>query len=1032
MSRLRFIVLSVVMSVFAVSAQNATPIFEGFEDAQAVNRWTFVQPTSKHKWYIGKATSLMDSTCLYVSADGGKTLGYTNSNMGIAAYATYTVDKGFYDVSFDYTLVGETDSKGVGVDSLFVYWVTNPSERIIETKGDRPKSLEVYRQNVNSTAKLKGENLWDHCSFRVRVRADNTQVRLVFYWVTNSSVIVPPGVAIDNVQITTDDEPCAVPQNFDVTHENGAKLSWDKTSASHYQVVCKNNTTGQQMTIDSIYDTPYYVEGLTKGMYTFWLRGICGTDTSGWASYTSHIVAVSTDKCINFIDIYNTDVVECRYGRYGESATANLGVNDHGPASEKSQHTIHYKQGERDVMVPDLTTIPKGEIASVRLGNWFGGSEAESMKYKLTVNAANPILIIKYAAVMRNIGHNGEDRNQPRFIIRVTDQRGRPLDEKCLSIEYLTGSPTLPVGWNRIPLGQLSDGSMAYTEWKDWTTMGLNLSAYIGRTVYVYLETGDCSPVPGEGCPGYAYFTLDCVSDKFSGLTCGAAAEKIDTIWAPSGFRYSWAKKRDPYTVLKTDRFFVPTPGDTTAYICTMNFMDPGREACAFTLEASLLPRYPAANASFTVCQQTVSFVDSSNVFTINGVTSEQPDVFWDFGDGAGYSEEHNPVYTYSEPGRYEVVLRASIDDGMCDSIWSAFVEVTSDTLKTVDTVYICKGDMFLFGENYLSVPGVYSDTLFNKYGCDSISVIDLRIHDTYADSVICGGEPFVFEGETYNFESGIYELVYKNIKSYHGCDTILRLSVSDEISVSPEEPVCADDESVRFTLNAGLSDSVRVTVEGGPFVPVTLPIEDNAFVLPMPDGVKAGIYKIHMLCYNEYCGSTERTMELVIHYPTSIMVQRWNDVIALRNKEHNGGYDFAGAGFQWYVDGEPAAGQTHSIYYTENGRLDVGKQYSVLITDASGVSIMSCPFEAVQVDLDDDDIGVDVVNSRTDGATAHVYAANTSGEYRIYDSMGRLYSSGRIEQGDNLIHMLYPQGMYVLQIIYPDGRTESHKIAIR
>ena len=497
-STFRFSLTAILLSlsvVWNLQAQDF-PTFEGFEDESTYGEWTFVHAASQNKWHIGSAMSSQGKHSLYVSVDGGQTLGYSNDASGIAAYTTYNLPVGYYNISFDYIVSGEVDSKGVGVDSLFVYWVSDPSEVIAETRGDRPQALNIYRQPVYNKDVLQGADLWHNTTFQIRVRAANTPARLVFYWINNSANIIPPGVCIDNIQVSPVDAPCATPTNFTVSHENGAKLIWDETSASSYQIYYRNNTTGAEGMVEDVWESPYYMSGLDKGIYTFWIRGICGTDTSAWATYTNHVLAVSTDKCINFIDIHNPDVVEARYGRYGESAQANLGVMDFGSKSVKSQHTVHYQQDEFDVKVPQLRTIPPGELASVRLGNWFGGSEAECLNYKFTVDASNPILIIKYAAAFRNLYHNGLDRAQPRFIIRVTDSRGVPLDETCLSVSYLTGSPDLPPGWGRIPLWQNIDGDTVYIEWKDWTTMGMNLSAYVGRQVNVYLETGDCSPVP--------------------------------------------------------------------------------------------------------------------------------------------------------------------------------------------------------------------------------------------------------------------------------------------------------------------------------------------------------------------------------------------------------------------------------------------------------------------------------------------------------------------------------------------------------
>lgn len=1031
-SNIRFSIVAMLLTLFfwGNSQAQQLPFFEGFEDASTYGEWTFVHSASQNKWHIGTATSSQGDRSLYVSIDGGQTPGYSNDASGIAAYTTYNLPVGYYNVSFDYRVIGEVDSRGVGLDSLYVYWVTDPNETIMETRGDKPQSLSVYRQPVYNNDALKGPDLWHNTSFQIRVRAANSPSRLVFYWINNSANIVPPGVCIDNIQISAVDAPCAIPTNLTVTHENGAKLIWDETGASSYQIYYKNNTSGEEGMVDNVLESPYYMSGLQKGIYTFWLRGVCGTDTSAWATYTCHVLAVSTDKCINFIDIHNPDVVEARYGRYGESAKANIGVMDFGYESVKSQHTVHYQPNEYDPKTNGLLkTIAPGELASVRLGNWYGGSEAECLNYKFTVDAANPILIIKYAAVLENIGHNGQDFKQPRFIIRVTDSRGVPLNETCLSVYYLTGSPEMPPGWNRIIMGYLSNGTPAFIEWKDWTTLGMNLSDYIGRQVNVYLETGDCGPAPGEGCFGYAYFSMDCVPDKLEGLTCGAQSEELDTIWAPEGFRYEWVKATDPNRVLYTDRYFVPTPGDTATYKCRMHFVDPGKEACSFELTASLLPRYPAADAEYTICRKSVQFTDKSFVFTRNGISDETCDVYWDFGDGVGTSTEHNPLYEYAEPGTYTVTLLASIDDGMCDSLWVDTITVSADTLKTVMEKFMCKGDMVLFGENYLREPGIYSDTLLTSYGCDSISVLDLKFYDTYADSIVCGGEPFVFEGETLNLPSGTHELVYKNIKSVYGCDSILRLVVSDEILAEAQDPICADDPEASFTLLSGLAESVRVEIDAVPFEPVEVPIVDNTFSIPLPEGVKAGHYTGKFYFANDYCGESERVVSFTILYPSQIITQRWNDVLAVRNGNYNGGYNFEGASFQWFMNGEPMEGKTGSVLYVPDTDLDPNSEYAVSVTDANGNVLMSCGFVP---ELIDDETVILKQNSFEKGESVQPqFTSEQPVRMRLMDLYGVELQSADIQLGERLT-MPMSSGMYLLEYIYYGGKREVSKVVVR
>lgn len=1007
-----------LLGVFSLTAglhaqDTPLPYFEGFEDPDTYSEWKFVQPTSANKWHIGNGTSAKGDNALYISADKGKTPGYINATCGVAAYKEITLPAGNYEISFDYRVIGEADSKGTGVDSLYVYWVTSPIEQITETKGDLPKWLDIYKKPIVNDDALNGPELWHHTSFTANMRRGGT-IKLVFYWINNATNIVPPGACIDNVQIASTDAACPAPANLIATHENGAKLIWDD-SADKYQLHYRNNSTGKEGVVDDIQGSPYNVMGLDKGIYTFWLRGICGTDTSAWAGVTNHVIAVSTDKCINFIDITNETFVQATYGRYGEGATANKGVMDYGYASERSQHTVHYKQNEYDPVVPQLRTIPEGELASVRIGSCAHDGGAEALTYTFTVDAANPILVLKYAAVLLNLGHTGKDFKQPRFMVRITGSNGVPLDVVCLQVNYLAGDAGLPPGWNQIgPTGMC-------IQWKDWTSMGFNLRDYIGRQVKVYIETGGCVAPGDESCYGYGYFTMDCVSDKLQGLTCGAASEKIDTVWAPAGFRYGWAKQANPTKILTTDRYFVPVPGDTATYVCHIDFQDPGKETCSFDLTAALLPRYPVADAGYNVCRRSVSFIDSSYVFTQNGKSEDDRcDVYWDFGDGTS-STDPNPVHEYAEAGTYTVTLQASINEGECDSIWQQTITVTNDTIRHLDTAYVCVNEFYKFGTRWLSEPGFYADTLLNDLGCDSISELCLLSGTTYKDTTVCGGDIFVFEGESYDLPSGTHEIPYKGITGMHGCDSILRLTVADEIAVEAD-PVCGDDTEVLFRLVNGLADTVVVAMGNDEFEDVRVPVENGTFTLPLSGDTPAGTYTGTFTFLNEACGEDVRKVSFTVLYSSGLIVQRWNDVLAVRKDDR---YDFTGATFRWYADGKMVDGQNGPSLYLP---LDFDTEYTVEVTTAGGVTLGSCGMVPERVD---DETVVLKQNAYRPTEQAEV-ESTACVQARVYDVYGRVRGEHRLPEGNTRMELPEEKGVYIIEFTLPDGKQTVEKVVVK
>ena len=91
---------------------------------------------------------------------------------------------------------------------------------------------------------------------------------------------------------------------------------------------------------------------------------------------------------------------------------------------------------------------------------------------------------------------------------------------------------------------------------------------------------------------------------------------------------------------------------------------------------------------------------------------------------------------------------------------------------------------------------------------------------------------------------------------------------------------------------------------------------------------------------------------ELIFLYPSTVLKQHWNDVVAVLTHDYNGGYDFTA--FQWYKDGSLLTGETG--YYL-NQKLEKGAEYSVLLTDQSGTQLMTCP---IRIGYEEPDIRVE------------------------------------------------------------------------
>lgn len=178
------------------------------------------------------------------------------------------------------------------------------------------------------------------------------------------------------------------------------------------------------------------------------------------------------------------------------------------------------------------TLCPNGSGHSVKLGNQINGSQAESISYTYTipVTATNFSMLFYYAVVLENpAGH--PLLNQPRFQARIIDvTTGTPVP--CVDFDFI--SSTAPGGFQVSPIpGNLGDPVL----YKDWTSVSINLEAYLGRTIMLEFITRDCSQ---SGHAGYAYIDVyTACNGAIQGTIC--QGDPSITLTAPFGYQtYEW------------------------------------------------------------------------------------------------------------------------------------------------------------------------------------------------------------------------------------------------------------------------------------------------------------------------------------------------------------------------------------------------------------------------------------------------------------------------------------------------------------
>lgn len=291
------------------------------------------------------------------------------------------------------------------------------------------------------------------------------------------------------------------------------------------------------------------------------------------------------------------------------------------------RHTIMTGDGTDPNTCDVVHVVAPGGRYSARVGNEQVGSEAETLSYTLTVTPSSSLFIYKYAVVLQDPGHDPSE--QPRFQVRVLDANGVLIDPTCgqytvVAAPGLAGFQTCISNWN---------GEIRY---RDWTTVGLNLSAYMGQTITIEFETGDCDPGAHFG---YAYVDAYCSPLSIGATYCsGSFAAELT---APIGFSYLWNTGETTQTIL------VNNPNAGLNYSCTLTSVT----GCTVVISTVLQLEDPTADFNITnTCYNNAIFEDT----TVLSNASLLDSYLWDFGDGTTSSDQ-NPTHVFPGTGTYTV-----------------------------------------------------------------------------------------------------------------------------------------------------------------------------------------------------------------------------------------------------------------------------------------------------------------------------------------------------------------------------------------
>lgn len=143
---------------------------------------------------------------------------------------------------------------------------------------------------------------------------------------------------------------------------------------------------------------------------------------------------------------------------------------------------------------------------------------------------------------------------------------------------------------------------------------------------------------------------------------------------------------------------------------------------------------------------------------------------------------------TYTNTGTYVDTLKTSAN---CDSIITTVLTV-NNVLRTTVKKGLCEGDTYEWNGRIIDEAGTYIDTLISGSGCDSILTLQVQIFTPSLQEIhrsICAESTFTIGQNIYD-STGIYTDTLKNLA---GCDSIvvLHLTVKDPIIRNINTTIC-------------------------------------------------------------------------------------------------------------------------------------------------------------------------------------------------------------------------------------------------
>ncbi|WP_340112380.1 PKD domain-containing protein [Maribellus mangrovi] len=489
-----------------------------------------------------------------------------------------------------------------------------------------------------------------------------------------------------------------------------------------------------------------------------------------------------------------------------------------------------------------LKMIPDGYNYSARLGCEISRDASprcwqQSLRYTMKVDESNAFLLMKFACVLQySTSHDNISEMEPHFQLTLYDRDDNTIDD-CSNYDVFSSG-------NMDAEFQTYAPTEAHTpvKWRDWTTVGADLSAYIGQDITIEFLTADCT---GHYHYGYAYFVVDYMPLYITVDYC--TDDSHATLEAPDGFQtYQWLHDDKTTIVGEAQDLLVENPNEGDLYYCTME----SETGCEVSLSSTIARYEPQAGFSWNKidCESNeVEFINESS--TNNGSLKYS----WDLEDTILTQE--SLIHKFATSGLHKVgLIIYNPPSGCTDTIYKtvesfspALVGFHGDTtycpdLETELTAYgaysyewstgaLSPSLSFRAPENKYWLLGFSSDGCISDTSFFSISEEPDWHFELAGDSNLCTGDTdtlSAFGAVDYDWSTGssnaninissggTYNVTGKNAR---GCEKELSIDVLEvknpefDFSVSPAtinkrynvvDCVASSDSNLIYNWNMG------------------------------------------------------------------------------------------------------------------------------------------------------------------------------------------------------------------------------------